>query len=129
QREEDLLARIGAFVDTIGHPNVPPGTTDSSGEEEDIFGQDPAPFLDYGSDDEPEFTPRMECVEAFLRDPRRQQRPARGRDGGRPRVLEDSFGISGAMEAANDPVGGLHAYGRSVRTPLEGVTTHRALED
>lgn len=128
QREAELLARIKAFQNAMGHANVHPDTIDSSEDEEEVFGQDLEPFLDYSSDDEPELMPCMEGVEALLRDPRRQRRPARVRSTGRARALENSLGTSGAMEAVSYHIAGLQDYRRSARSALEAFITQYALE-
>jgi hypothetical protein len=129
QREAELLARIRAFQNAMGHANVHPDTIDSSEDEEEVFGQDPAPFLDYGSDDEPELMPCMEGVEALLRDPRQQRRPARVRSTERARALENSSLVtSGAMGAVSYPRAGLQDYRWSARSALEAFIIHLAPE-
>jgi hypothetical protein len=129
QREADLLARIDAFLNGRGPANVGLETVDSSADEEDMFGQDPAPFLDHGSDDEPELTPYMEAAEAYLRDHRQQRRPEQLRGPGRAPAFDHSLDISGAIGAVNYPILGLQNYSRSARPALEGFTTQNARSD
>lgn len=95
EREAEMAARVDAFQDWRGRcPGIHADDMMDSSDEEEVFGRDPEPFLDCGSDDGEEevrfhvgqgpdervVTARVEDVEACLRNTacQRSARQARG---------------------------------------------------
>jgi hypothetical protein len=151
QREAELTTRRGNLQEYMEqHPELhPDDMMDSSDDEELVFGRDPAPVLDYGSDsdgpeevryhigpgaDAPVVTLRVEDVEAYTRDVGRQRRARRA---ARPsgtrisRAVEDALSLSGpVLPSYNEIMAGLQDaqdhYSQRTRSILVGTGTELA---